>query len=46
MTQGNSSGPNNENVVMVPPPKDKRNVTLPAHFRDFVMPAWKKGNNK
>jgi hypothetical protein len=46
MTQGKSSGPTNENVVMVPPPKDKRNVTLPSHFRDFVMPTLKKGNNK
>jgi hypothetical protein len=46
MTQEESSGPTSENVVMVPLPKDKRNVTLPTHFRDFVMPAWKKGNNK
>jgi hypothetical protein len=46
MTQDESNGPTNENVVMVPPPKDKRNVTLPPHFKDFVMPAWKKGNNK
>jgi hypothetical protein len=63
MTQEESSGPSgptNENVVMVPPPKDKRNmtlpthsppkdkrnVTLPTHFKGFVMPAWKKGNNK
>ncbi|MCI24689.1 hypothetical protein A2U01_0045875, partial [Trifolium medium] len=44
--QNELQGPANEEVVMDPQVRNKRDVILPAHLKDFVLPTWKKGSKK
>jgi hypothetical protein len=36
----------NIGVVMNPPSREKRNVGLPPHLKDYKLPTWKKNSRK
>jgi hypothetical protein len=38
--------PTNTGVVMNPQSREKRNVGLPSHLKDYELPTWRKNSKK